>query len=381
MAKVDEIRLASAKARGSERDSREIRSDLALHIGTGRKLRKTMAGAQFPQGHEETPLQIIGLEQPSTSNAQTALRPRVVSMGYGPAAEEILFGGRPNDSFPVQHDGFPEPFTAMPSQGAADTNKNLTGPDYFATHRLTGESEISGERSTALVTLYGLLESVKEKIPQDKEWTLGSLETLLAADSPDFDLAFPRRDRPRSIAGGIIGSNIFSLASVEFETPAGLNPRQSVADSQPSVPIALVDPPIYSGTVAILSPSHHGRYVAPLTSVSERIDELILEEQGNEELLRERQNQALWLKQVMTSHWVAPLPQPFIGFDLDDGFFIASWQSDSECNTLTIDAKKRIGWYDPWPATENDNPMPEEVDLEAKGTWQRLRSALMTIRR
>ena len=89
---------------------------------------------------------------------------------------------------------------------------------------------------------------------------------------------------------------------------------------------------------------------------------------------------ALWLKQAMASYWAPHLPQPFIGFDLGDGLFVASWQSDSECNTLTIDAKDRRGWYDPWPATEADNPMPEEVDLEAEETWERLRSALMTIR-
>ena len=84
---------------------------------------------------------------------------------------------------------------------------------------------------------------------------------------------------------------------------------------------------------------YRDRYIAPETLVAERIDELILEDQGREDVLLDRQQQAEWLKQAMASHWGVHLPQPFIGFDLDDGLFIASWQSDSECNTLTIDAR------------------------------------------
>ena len=118
------------------------------------------------------------------------------------------------------------------------------------------------------------------------------------------------------------------------------------------------------------------RYVAPLTPVEERIDELILEEHGLEDLLLERRQQAEWLKQALGSHWDIHLPQPFIGFDLDDGLFVASWQSDSECNTLTIDAMAHTGWYDPWPASESDNPMPGEVDLDTEEAWERLRTAL-----
>ena len=122
------------------------------------------------------------------------------------------------------------------------------------------------------------------------------------------------------------------------------------------------------------------RYLAPETPVAERIDELILAEQGREDVLLDRRQQAKWLKQAMASHWDLHLPQPFIGFDLDDGLFIASWQSDSECNTLTIDAGERKGWYDPWPAGEDDNPIPEEIDLDTEEAWQRLRTALTTIR-
>ena len=120
------------------------------------------------------------------------------------------------------------------------------------------------------------------------------------------------------------------------------------------------------------------RYITPQTSVAARIDELILGEQGDEFLLVDRQEQAEWLKQVMAAFWGIHLPQPFIGFDLDEGLFVASWQSDQECNTLTIDAKERKGWYDPWPAS--DNPLPEEVNLETEEAWERLRSALTTTR-
>ena len=122
------------------------------------------------------------------------------------------------------------------------------------------------------------------------------------------------------------------------------------------------------------------RYRAPETPVAERIDELILEEQGREDVLLDRQQQAEWLKRAMASHWGVHLPQPFIGFDLDEGLFIASWQSDGECNTLTIDAGERKGWYDPWPVSEGDNPIPEEIDLDTEEAWQRLRTALTTIR-
>ena len=125
---------------------------------------------------------------------------------------------------------------------------------------------------------------------------------------------------------------------------------------------------------------HQSRYLTPQTSVAERIDELILEELGHEDLLLDRKRQAEWLKQVMASNWGINSPQPFIGFDLDDGLFIASWQSDSECNTLTIDAKEHKGWYDPWPASESDNPVPGEIDLETEEAWDRLRTALTTTR-
>ena len=122
------------------------------------------------------------------------------------------------------------------------------------------------------------------------------------------------------------------------------------------------------------------RYFSPQTTVSARIDELVLEENGEGELLLDRRQQAGWLKQALASRWAAHLPQPFIGFDLEDGLFTASWQSNSECNTLTIDAETHTGWYDPWPADEEDNPLPGELDLDTEEVWRRLRFALMTTR-
>ena len=132
------------------------------------------------------------------------------------------------------------------------------------------------------------------------------------------------------------------------------------------------------GPVAVVRPQ--SRYLAPLTPVAERIDELILEDQGQEDVLLDRHQQAEWLKQVMTLYWKTTLPQPFIAFDLEDGLFVASWQSHSECNTLTIDANERKGWYDPWPTSDSAHPMPEEIDLDTEEAWERLRIALTTTR-
>ena len=120
------------------------------------------------------------------------------------------------------------------------------------------------------------------------------------------------------------------------------------------------------------------RYFEPLTPVAKRIDELILEEQGQEDVLLDRCEQAKWLKGVLASYWSLDLPQPYMGFDLEDGLFMASWQSDDECNTLMIDAKKRVGWYEPWPAGETDNPILGEIDLDTEEAWESLRIALMT---
>ena len=379
MAQVDQIRLAPVKAKGSQRNSREFRNVPRQRIRRGSGVPQRVAHTQFVQDHGQTPSQIVGIDLPSASYAHPDHHYRLEFVVYDPTAEIIPYGGWQNDSFPVRLEGSAEPFSAMPSLETTHTNWYLTDPDYLAPLRLTGESEVAGEQSTALVTLYGLLGSGPEEMPHDKEWIQGSRETLLATNSPDFDLAFPHRDRPRSMTEEGVISNILSFVSTEFETPAWSNPPQSVADSQPSVPIALVDFPINSWTVAVLSLSHPARYLSPQTPVAERINQLILEDQGNEELLLDRREQAEWLKQAMASHWGFHLPQPFIGFASDEGLFIASWQSDNECNTLAIDSKEHKGWYDPWPAGEGDNPIPEEIDLDSEDAWERLRTALTTI--
>ena len=381
MAQVNETRLVSVKAKGSERNSREFRIISGRRVRSGSKLPQGIAQVQLVQDHSQTPIQTTVVDLPSSPNSPPVHHHRVASVGYEPAAERILLGGWPKDSFPILHESSAEPSTAIHLQEAPHTRWNLADPNYSAPLRSTGESEIAGQQSTALVTLYGLLGSSPEEMHHDSKWIRGSHDTLLATHPPDFDLMLPHLGRPRSMTGGWVNSTILGFSSTEFETPVWSNSPQSIADSQPSVSISLEHSPINSGTVGVISLSHQGRYLAPLTPVSERLDELILEEQGDEDLLLDRQQQVTWLKQAMAQHWGIHLPQPFIGFDLEDGFFIASWQSDNECNTLTIDARQRIGWYDPWPASEDLNPMPEEVDLEAKETWERLRSALMTIRR
>ena len=142
--------------------------------------------------------------------------------------------------------------------------------------------------------------------------------------------------------------------------------------------LSLVDEALVSKWVSVGIWPFRNRYLTPQTPVSERIDQLILDEGDNKELLLDRQQQAEWLKLIMATHWGLHLPQPFIGFDLDEGFFIASWQSDSECNTLTIDAGNHKGWYDAWPAEEGDNPLADEIDLDSEAEWRCLRIALTT---
>ena len=121
-----------------------------------------------------------------------------------------------------------------------------------------------------------------------------------------------------------------------------------------------------------------GRFVQPTTTVAERIDQLLLSRPHEQRLGRRRRDQAQWLKQAMALYWGNNLPQPFIGFDLDEGMFIVEWQSDTECNTLTVDAEKRIGWYDPWPSGQIDPVLATELNLDSEEGWERLRCALTT---
>ena len=90
------------------------------------------------------------------------------------------------------------------------------------------------------------------------------------------------------------------------------------------------------------------RFRKPETAVAERIDQLTLAHPDEQDLRQSREQQASWLKREMAIHWNGDLPQPFIGFDLDEGLFVAEWQSDTECHTLTIDAEHRKARYDPW---------------------------------
>ena len=111
------------------------------------------------------------------------------------------------------------------------------------------------------------------------------------------------------------------------------------------------------------------RFLAPDTAPTDRIDQLALVEPG----------QAAWLKRALEIHWPAHLPQPFIGYDSEAGAFVAEWQSEAACNTLTIDAENHRGWYEPWPAREHAD-LPEELDLDTEEAWRLLSKALMTTR-
>ena len=122
-----------------------------------------------------------------------------------------------------------------------------------------------------------------------------------------------------------------------------------------------------------------GRFLAPDTPPDERIDQLILVEPEQQHLLPRRTSQAEWLKQVLALHWNPDLPQPFIGYDIDEGTFVAEWQSETECNTLTIDAENHWGWYDPWPSHEAAE-LPKELDLDTEEAWLLLSNALTTTR-
>ncbi len=124
-----------------------------------------------------------------------------------------------------------------------------------------------------------------------------------------------------------------------------------------------------------------GRFVQPTTAVAERIDQLSLAYPHEQLLLQCRQRQAQWLKQTLAVYWGKSFPQPFVGFDLDEGMFILEWQSDTECNTLTIDAERRKGWYDPCPSDQIDPVLVAELDLDSEEGWERLRSALTTTQR
>ena len=114
------------------------------------------------------------------------------------------------------------------------------------------------------------------------------------------------------------------------------------------------------------------RFTQPETPVSDRIDELMAYCVGHE-------GQTEWLKLTLETRWGKELPQPFIGFDEEEGAFVAEWQSDTECNTLVIDAGNRQGRYHSWPnATAGE--LGQALDLDTEEAWQLLRSALTATR-
>ena len=119
-------------------------------------------------------------------------------------------------------------------------------------------------------------------------------------------------------------------------------------------------------------------FLEPETAAAERIDQLILTHPNQQHLQPRRQSEAVWLKQAMGRYWNGDLPQPYIGFDLDEGLFIAEWHSDTECNTLTIDGGSGKGWYYPWPYGVSGDTTSQELDLNTEEGWQCLRSALTT---
>ena len=129
-----------------------------------------------------------------------------------------------------------------------------------------------------------------------------------------------------------------------------------------------------------LEQSSGSRFLKPETAAAERIDQLILTHPNQQHLQPRRQSEAVWLKQAMGRHWTADLPQPFIGFDLDEGLFIAEWHSDTECNTLTIDAGSGKGWYYPWSSGISGDGSSQELDLNTEEGWQCLQSVLTTTR-
>ena len=114
------------------------------------------------------------------------------------------------------------------------------------------------------------------------------------------------------------------------------------------------------------------RFTQPETPVSERIDQLMPYCAGQE-------SQAEWLKLTLEARWTKELPQPFIGFDEEEGAFVAEWQSDTECNTLVVDPGNRQGRYHTWPgATAGE--LAQALDLDTEEAWQLLRSALTATR-
>ena len=99
---------------------------------------------------------------------------------------------------------------------------------------------------------------------------------------------------------------------------------------------------------------------APDTPVGERIEQL--------ELDPPRPREKQWLKQTLATRWPEDLPQPFMGFDEDEGAFTLVWESDSRYNTLNVHAGRMTGTYCPWPSNNTEESL-EDLDLNTGEAW------------
>ena len=97
-------------------------------------------------------------------------------------------------------------------------------------------------------------------------------------------------------------------------------------------------------TVAIKS-----RFIPPTTPVAQRIDDVAAYFPGWEDA-------AVCLKAILSHRWPPDLPQPFIGYDNDEGTFVLDWQSDTESHTLYVDTGEMIAAYHPWPDPCSQSP-------------------------
>ena len=112
------------------------------------------------------------------------------------------------------------------------------------------------------------------------------------------------------------------------------------------------------------------------TSVSDRIDALMVVDHGNKHLFSVRQEQSDWLKQTILKYWKLDLPQPFISFAIIDGYFVLSWLSDTECNTLTVYPENHTGQYEDW-IKGRGILLSKNFDLDKKESWEWLEEALV----
>ena len=110
-------------------------------------------------------------------------------------------------------------------------------------------------------------------------------------------------------------------------------------------------------------------FIQPSTPVENRIQELLTHHP-------EQKTQARWLTQLMHERWPSRLPQPFLSFDHEEAAFVLVWQSNTECNTLHIDADNQTGTYCPYPDDQPPDAQLQELNLNSDEAWQFLHNAL-----